>query len=148
LQSFGQQLASKISAFLVSFSRMSIPHPGVANAAFREAIRIRKNYSEAYLNLARFLIRQGRFKESALLLNELLSFDKENRIAITLLAGCLFAQQKFDEVIGLVREIHVKHVAHDFSVHRFTLEIYQQRGMRRESEAENVVIATESHINP
>ena len=127
---------------------MSIPHPDVANAAFREAIRIRKNYSEAYLNLARFLIRQGRFKESALLLNELLSFDKENRIAITLLAGCLFAQQKFDEVIGLVREIQVKHVAHDFSVHRFTLEIYQQRGMRRESEAENVVIATESHINP
>jgi len=120
----------------------------VANAAFREAIQIRKNYSEAYLNLARFLIRQERFKESALLLNELISFDKGNRAAITLLVECLFAQQKFDEVIGLVHEIHLKHVAHDFSVHRFTLEIYQQRGMTRESEAENVVIAAESHINP
>jgi tetratricopeptide (TPR) repeat protein len=120
----------------------------VANAAFREAIRIRKNYSEAYLNLARFLIRRERFKESALLLNELISFDKENRAAITLLVECLFALQKFDEVIDLVHEIHLKHVAHDFSVHRFTFEIYQQRGMRRESEAENVVIAAESHINP
>ena len=114
-----------------------------ADTAFREAIRRRKNYSEAYLNFARSLIRQERPKEAALLMNELISFDKDNRTAITLLAECLFAQQNFDEVIGLVREVHLKHRAHDPAVHRYALEIYRQRGMKLEFEAESVVMAAE-----
>jgi tetratricopeptide (TPR) repeat protein len=114
-----------------------------ADTAFREAIRRRKNFSEAYLNFARSLIRQERPKEAALLMNELISFDKDNRTAITLLAECLFAQQNFDEVIGLVREVHLKHRTHDPAVHRYALEIYRQRGMKLEFEAESVVMAAE-----
>jgi hypothetical protein len=119
----------------------------VANAAFREAIRVRKNYWEAYLNFAKSLIRQKRFKEAALLLNELISFDQENRTAMTLLVECLFELQKFDEVIGLVHEVHVKHRAHDLVVHRCASEIYRQRGMVQEFDRENAVIAAESGIH-
>lgn len=110
----------------------------------RKAIRLHKNYSEAYLNFAKSLIRQQDFKEARLVLTDFLTSDPENRNATTLLVENLFGQQEFNAVLALVREVHVKHHAHDPLVHRCAAEIYRQRGMMRELERENAVIAAES----
>jgi tetratricopeptide (TPR) repeat protein len=119
----------------------------IANSAFRNAIRLHKNYSEAYLNLAMFLIRQQELREAQLLLNDFRTFDPENRTGINLLVECLCGQQEFDAVLALVRQLHAKHYAHDPLVHRCAAEIYRQRGMMLEFERENAVISAESRMH-
>jgi Tfp pilus assembly protein PilF len=118
-----------------------------ANTAFHCAIQARANYSEAYLNFGESLIRQRRFRETEVLMNELLTFDQGNRAAVSLLVECLLEQQKFDEVIGVVQQVHAQHRAHDVFVHRCASEIYRQRGMKREFDIENATIAAESSIH-
>ena len=117
----------------------------VANTAFRKAIALRKNYSEAYLNFAKSLLQQKNCAEAEALLNEFLSVDPENGFAITLLVESLFRQQKFDEVIGTVRQIHLNHRPHDVFVHRYAAAVYRQRGMMQEFQKENAAIVGESH---
>jgi tetratricopeptide (TPR) repeat protein len=114
------------------------------NAAFLQAIRLRKNYSEAYLNFAKSLFRQKKFTEAEALLNDFLSFDSPDRTAFTLLAECLFQQQRFDDVIGVVRQVHSRHYAHDLVLHRLASEIYKRRGMIEEFQRENATIRAES----
>ena len=116
-----------------------------ANAAFRKAITLRKNYAEAYLNFAKSLLQQKNCTEAEGLLNEFLSLDPENGFAITLLVESLFRQQKFDEVIGIVRQIHLNHRPHDVFVHRYAAAVYRKRGMMQEFQRENAAIVAESH---
>src|SRR5207253_10636809 len=111
-----------------------------------EAIRLRSNYPEAYLNFAKSFVRQKKFKEAELLLNNLLLRNQADPPTMTLFAECLFEQQKFKEVIGLVHEIHEKHRAHDPGIHRYSLEIYRQHGTIQDLEKENAVMSAESQI--
>lgn len=116
----------------------------VADSAFRRAIRIRPNYSEAYLNFAISLDRQKKFSESEVQLNNLLTFEEENRVAITALAKVLFEQQKFEDVVNLAHEVHLKQRAHDPALHRYAFEVYSLRGMKPESAKEAALVAVES----
>ena len=47
------------------------------------------------------------------MLTDFLTSDPGNRNAMTLLVENLFGQQEFNAVLALVREVHVKHDAHD-----------------------------------
>lgn len=115
-----------------------------ASSAFRKAIDLRTNYSEAYLNFANALIRQRRFAQAEPLLLHILSFQGQSRLAMRLLAQCLFEQQKYAEVLNFVHETHVKNMPHDCAIHRFSSEIYRRRGMVQEYKAENTAAVAES----
>jgi tetratricopeptide (TPR) repeat protein len=115
-----------------------------ANAAFRKAIALRKNYSEAYLNFAKSLLQQKNCAEAEGLLNEFVAINPENGFAISLLVESLFRQHKFDEVIGIVRQIHLNHRPHEVFVHRYAAAVYRQRGMMQEFQRENAAIVAES----
>lgn len=57
-----------------------------ADTAFRDAIKLRRNYPEAYLNFARSLMRQRRNQEADELLTTLLFLNAKNATANSLLA--------------------------------------------------------------
>ena len=82
-----------------------------ADTAFRDAINLKRNYHEAYLNYARSLMRQRRNKEADSLLNDLLSVDSGNSTGNSLLAQCLFDEQKYTDLISLSRRIHQQHLS-------------------------------------
>lgn len=119
-----------------------------AHTAFRDAINLRRNYPEAYLNFARSLMRQGLDEEADRLLNALLSFDSENSTGNSLLAECLFDEQKYTELIALSRRIHLQHLPHHAVVHEYVAEVYKRRGMTEEYQSESAALAAESRIHP
>ena len=120
----------------------------LASTAFQAAIRLHKDYPEVYLNFAKALMREHKFGEAELLLDEFLASDPGNRHALNLLAQCLFEQQEFDAVLALVREVHAKHYAHGPLLHECAAEVYRQRRMTQEFEKENAVLAAESRLHP
>jgi tetratricopeptide (TPR) repeat protein len=120
----------------------------LASTAFQTAIRLHKDYPEVYLNFAKALMREHKFGEAELLLDEFLASDPGNGHALNLLAQCLFEQQEFDAVLTLVREVHAKHYAHGPVLHECAAEVYRQRRMTQEFEKENAVLAAESRLHP